>query len=338
MAECILVTGGNGFLGLHILHQLLLKGYTVRTTLRDLSKASAVQSTLRANQTPNLDQLNFVKADLLADAGWAAAMDGVSHVISVAAPVFVNGEAPTATLVHTAAVGTERILQAAENAGVKRVVMTGNFGAVGFSNHNRQRTTTEADWTDPAEPGLSPYELSKLLAEKAAWDFARKSKMELATVEAGAMLGPALNTHVSGSFGLVRQLIDGSSKAAAAVNFNIVDVRDVADIHIRALFTPEAAGERFLAVEDGSRSLPEMVELIRAKRPALAAKLPRRVLPAWLIRLLAPFNAMAKEGALMLSISHKVSNKKARTLLGWQPISSIDEAILAAVDSLCQQA
>jgi nucleoside-diphosphate-sugar epimerase len=333
MTTLVLVTGGNGFLGGHLIHQLLTQGYQVRATLRHLDAAETVLDNLQLQQTPHLDQLSFVQADLLTDDGWADAMAGVTHVLSVAAPVFVNGEIATPELIQTATVGTRRILQAAKDAGVQRVVMTANFGAVGFSNHDLTRTTTEDDWTDPNEPGLSPYELSKLLAEKAAWDFAKTSHLTLATVAAGAMLGPAFGNHVSGSFGLVRQLIDGKTRLAPNVRFNISDVRDVVDVHLRALFQPEAAGQRFLAVEDGSRSLPELVTLIRRERPQFAPQLPKHTLPAWLIRAVSPFNKTAKEGALMLSISHQVSNQKARQL-GWTPLATIDEAVLATVDSL----
>lgn len=333
MTTLVLVTGGNGFLGGHLIHQLLTQGYQVRATLRHLSAAETVLDNLRIQQTPHLDQLNFVQADLLTDTGWADAMTDVTHVLSVAAPVFVNGETATSELIQTATIGTRRILQAAEDAGVQRVVMTANFGAVGFSNHDLTRTTTETDWTDPKEPGLSSYERSKLLAEKASWDFAKTSHLTLATVAAGAMLGPAFGTHVSGSFGLVRQLINGNSRLTPNVRFNISDVRDVVDVHLRALFQPEAAGQRFLAVEDGSRSLPELVTLIQRERPQLADRLPHHTLPAWLIRAISPFNKTAKEGALMLSISHQVSNQKARQL-GWTPFVTIDDAVLATVDSL----
>lgn len=331
MSELTLVTGGNGFLALHIIQQLLAKNHPVRATLRNLNKAVAVRQTLQATGI-STERLSFVKADLLNDADWPMAMQGVTHVMSVAAPVFVNGETTTNEMNQTATTGTLRILKAAKAAGVKRVVMTANFGAVGFSNHT-DRPTTETDWTDPNEPGLSDYERSKLLAECAAWAFAKREHLAFATVAAGAMLGKPLDGHVSGSFGLVNQLLDGSSSFIPDIEFVISNVEDVADAHVRALFVPSALNQRFLAT-NGAISLPQMADLIRKQRPALADKLSHHTLPAWIIRLAAPFNTQARNGKLFLSINHHPSTQNAQQRLGWQPKHSVDETILATVDAL----
>ena len=271
MSELTLVTGGNGFLALHIIHQLLANNHPVRATLRNFDKADTVRVAIAATGV-STEQLNFVKADLLNDDDWPNAMQGVTHVMSVAAPVFLNGEATTDEMNQTAKNGTLRILKAAKIAGVKRVVMTANFGAVGFSNHTT-RPTTEADWTDPNEPGLSDYERSKLLAERAAWDFAHHEHLDFASVAAGAMLGKPLDGHISGSFGLVDQLLDGKSKFIPDIEFVISNVEDVADAHVRAMFSPEASDQRFLAT-NGSITLPQIAALIHKQRPTLSEKLP----------------------------------------------------------------
>jgi len=334
MTTQILVTGGDGFLASHIIQKLLEQGYAVCATLRSLTKAAGVRETLAATQTPNLERLTFVQADLSQDTGWAAAMQNVTGVMSVAAPVFVNDGPVSATVANSADQGTLRILKAAETAGVKRVVMTANLGAVGFSSFDPQHVITEADWTDPAQRGLSAYEQSKLLAEKHAWAYLAEthSTLEFVTVNAGAMLGPALGAHVTGSFGIVQRLLTG--KASPNLVFNVADVRDVADIHVRAMTTAAASGQRFLAVEDGAISMREMIALIRKQRPAVAQHLPRHLLPAVLIHALAPLNKTIREADLTLRLGHNVSNQKARTLLGWQPISDNASAVLAAVDSL----
>jgi len=332
MQKTVLVTGGNGFLALHIIQKLLAQGYAVRATLRSLDKAAGVQQTLRAAGTDHLDQLTFVAADLTSDAGWATAMQGVTAVMSVAAPVFVNDKHVTANVENAATVGTKRILQSALAAGVQRVVMTANLGAVGFSNFDAKHVVTEDDWTAVDQRGLSAYEKSKLIAERTAWDFvAKHPALELATVNPGAMLGPALGDHVTSSFGLVTRLLDGQPTPNLTVN--VADVRDVAAIHVLAMSTPSAAGKRFLAVEDGAISMQEMVDLIRQQRPALAGKLPKRLLPNGLIHLLAPFNQGIREADLTLKLGHRVSNQRARDL-GWQPVSDTQTAVLAAVDSL----
>lgn len=333
MRKQILVTGGNGFLALHIIQKLLAAGYQVRATLRSLTKAAGVRQTLIAAGTEHVERLEFVVADLTQDAGWDEAMQGIDAVMSVAAPVFVNGKRVTEAVTTVATVGTQRILQAALMAGVQRVVMTANLGAVGFSSFNPQHVITETDWTAENQRGLSAYEKSKLIAEHTAWDFvAAHPVLELVTVNAGAMLGPAMGQHVTGSFGLVERLLTGQPTPNLTVN--VVDVRDVADIHVRALATPAAANHRVLAVEDGAISMQEMVTLIRRERPELAAKLPQHLLPNGLVKALAPVSQPVREAALTLKLNHRVSNQRARDLLGWTPMSDNQTAVLAAVDSL----
>lgn len=333
MRKQILVTGGNGFLALHIIQKLLVAGYQVRATLRSLTKAAGVRQTLLAAGTEHVERLEFVVADLTQDAGWNEAMQGIDAVMSVAAPVFVNDKHVSEDVTTAATVGTQRILQAALVAGVQRVVMTANLGAVGFSSFDPQHVITETDWTAENQRGLSAYEKSKLIAEHTAWDFvAAHPALELVTVNAGAMLGPALGQHVTGSFGLVERLLTGQPTPNLTVN--VVDVRDVADIHVRALATPGAANHRVLAVEDGAISMQEMVTLIRRERPELAAKLPKHLLPNGLVKALAPFSQPVREAALTLKLGHLVSNQRARDLLGWMPVSDNQTAVLAAVDSL----
>lgn len=335
MKNLVLVTGGNGYLALYIIQKLLTKDYAVRATLRSLDKKDQVITSLEQQNVPNLERLSFVAVDLNQDTGWDEAMRGVTNVMSVAAPIFVNGEKVTAKMEQTATEGTLRILKAAERNQVSRVVMTSNLGAVGFSNLNSQHITTESDWTNVDQRGLNLYEKSKLIAEKAAWNYLAEtnSSMEFVTVNPGAMLGPTLNNHISGSFGFIANLLNPSAHVAN-IEMNIVDVRDVAEMQVQAMLTPQAAGNRFLAVADQVISLPQIVELIRQKRPELVDQLPTKQIPNWFIKLAAPFNARAAEGKLLLSINHQVSNQKAKKILGWQPQFSAQQAILAAVDAI----
>ncbi|MFD1430790.1 NAD-dependent epimerase/dehydratase family protein [Lacticaseibacillus mingshuiensis] len=333
MTETILVTGATGFLAKHVIAALLKNEYAVRGTVRDLGKAAAVQATLAANHIPHLDRLSFVAIDLTQDAGWEDAMRGIDAVMSVAAPVFVNGETATTTMTTAATDGTLRLLKAADRAGIYRVIMTANLGAVAFSQFDRSRPTTEADWTAPEQIGLSAYERSKLIAEQAAWNFAKTSggRLHLTTINPGAMLGPSLDDHVSDSFGIVANLFD--TPLIPNVPMHLVDVRDVADLHVKALQNDAAIGSRFIAVTDEAITMPQMAAVIRESRPALAKRLSKWVLPAWLIRAAGHFNQQAKEGALFLRIQPKIANQHAKTVLNWQPRSN-QAAILAAVDSL----
>ncbi|BAP84701.1 NAD-dependent epimerase/dehydratase family protein [Paucilactobacillus hokkaidonensis JCM 18461] len=340
MKQTVLVTGGNGFLGLNIIAQLLTHGYAVRTTLRNLDKQTEVINTLKQNKITGLDQLNFVQADLSQDAGWNDAMQGITYVLSVASPVFMDIPRHPEEMDQAAKKGIIRILKAADAAQVTRIVMTANFGAVGFSNKNKQSITTEADWTNPDEPGLSPYEKSKLLAEQAAWQFIKStnSAMEFTTINPVAILGPSLNQHISGSFGIIKGIVTvtGSMKRLPNIALNVIDVRDVADLHIRAMTDPKANGQRFIASADGQISFPEIANLIRRQRPQLAKRISTKTMPDWLINVAAPFSKQAKEAQLLLQMNRHVSNQKAKKFLNWQPANNNEAVILATVDYLAK--
>jgi nucleoside-diphosphate-sugar epimerase len=336
MPENVLVTGGTGFVGAHIILQLLQKGYNVKTTLRSLNSKSKVMDTLKSNGITTFDNLAFVEADLSKDDHWDEAMNGCDYVLSVASPVFFTIPKDENEAIRPAVDGIVRVLKAARNANVKRVVMTSNFGAVGFSNKKKNSVTTEADWTDPNEIGLSCYEKSKLLAERAAWDFIKKEggHLEFATINPVAILGPSLSAHISGSFGLLEHLVDGSMKAIPNIPLNIIDVRDVADLHIRAMTNPDAKGQRFIASADGQISLPEIAALIKNKTPDVAKRVSTKTLPNWVMYLAALLNRQAKEATLLLRMNRNVSNNKAKKILDWTPISTNEEAILASINSM----
>ena len=327
----VLVTGGNGFLASHIIKRLLTAGYPVRATLRSLDKATGVRQMLAG--TPNLDQLTFVALDLTQEQGWLEAMHDVTNVMSVAAPVFVNQGQAADEVTGAAKVGTLRILKAATAAGVKRVVMTANLGAVGFSRLDHDRPVTEADWTREGQAGLSLYEKSKLVAERAGWAYCQThlDSPEFTTINAGALLGPSLNGHVTGSYNLISRLLTG--KLMPNLKVNVVDVRDVADLEVRAMTAPAAANQRFLAVAPGSVSMSGIKTLIQQQRPQLAAGLTQHLIPDWVVRGLAPVSSQLRESNLMMRINHEVSTQKAQQLLGWQARSA-DVAVLAAVDTL----
>ncbi len=334
--ETVLVTGGTGFVGRRIILQLLQKGYRVRTTVRHLKDGDNVIQSLKANGIAALDALSFAEAELTKDDNWEEAMQDCRYVLSVASPVFFQTPADENEAIRPAVEGILRILKFAKHTGVQRVVMTSNFGAVGFSQTDRSRETTEADWTDTHLKGLSVYEKSKTLAERAAWEFIKQESggLEFATINPVAILGPSLDAHVSGSFHLLQNLLNGSLKVVPNIALNVVDVRDVADLHIRAMTYPGANGQRFIATADGQISMPEIAALLSNKKPGISQKVSTRRLPDWVLRFASLFNAQAKEGAMLLRVNRRVSNAKAKAVLGWQPIASAEEAILAALDSM----
>ncbi|RRK09754.1 NAD-dependent epimerase/dehydratase family protein [Lactiplantibacillus garii] len=331
--ELVLVTGGTGFLAGYVIEALLKQGYAVRATVRALNKTAAVRQTLAAHGVANQERLAFVEADLTRDEHWAQVMAGVDTVMSVAAPVFVDGRRTSMVVKQTATTGIKRILTAAAQAGVRRVVMTANLGAVGFSHFKADDQVTEADWTDVNQRGLSAYEQSKLLAERAAWNFIKQHpELELVTVNAGAMLGPAFGPHVSGSFNLVKRLLTGKAMPNLAVN--VVDVRDVAALHVLAMQTPVAAGHRFLAVAEQTVTMRGLQQLLTRQRPELTSQLTKRLVPTGVVWLLAPLSVQLREANLMMRVNHHVSTDQAQQRLGWHPQFSADAAVLATVDSL----
>ena len=335
-SEMVLVTGGTGFVAMQIILQLLQKGYKVKTTVRSLDSKSKVIETLKTNGITSFDNLSFIQAELTEDNNWADAMQGCKYVLSVASPVFLQEPKNENEAIKPAVEGIQRILKFAKNAGVKRVVMTSNFGAVGFSQTDKNRETTETDWTDTGLKGLSVYEKSKTLAEKAAWEFIKKEggSLEFATINPVAILGPSLNAHVSESFNILKHLLDGSMKAVPNIPLNIVDVRDVADLHIRAMENPKANGQRFIASADGQISMPEIPTFIRKEMPDMSANVSAKKIPNIVIKLASIFNKQARQGAMLMNANRNVSNAKAKNILGWTPIASNEEAITASLESM----
>jgi nucleoside-diphosphate-sugar epimerase len=334
----VLVTGGNGFVGMRIILQLLQKGYIVRATLRNLKSAAKVLETLRQNEVMDLENLSFFETELTRDDNWLQAMTGCNFVLSVASPVFFEVPKVESEAIRPAVEGILRVLKFAKQAGVKRVVMTSNFGAVGFSQTDKQVETTESDWTDTNTKGLSVYEKSKTLAELAAWDYVKNSggMLEFVTINPVAVLGPSLDTHVSGSFHLLINLLSGSMKAIPDIQLNVVDVRDVADLHILAMTSPAANGQRFIASADGHISMPEIAGMLKDNYPGLSKKISNNKVPNWVLSLASLFNAKAKEGLMLLKMNRNVSNAKSKLILGWSPIASQEEAILASVQSIAK--
>lgn len=331
----VLVTGGNGFVAGHVIAQLLQQNYSVTTTLRDLGKRAAVLASLAEAGIPATKRLSFAEADLMDDRHWADICAGKDYVLHLASPIFHHKPKHEDELIQPALQGTRRVLKAARDAGVKRVVMTSNFGAVGYSHRDPNQPITEADWTNPEQKGLSPYNKSKVLAERAAWDFmaSEGGTLELSVINPMGIFGPQLNNTLSSGPGLLQGVLDGRMKRLPKIRLGIVDVRDVASLHLLAMTHPKAAGERFLALAGGEMSLVQIATLVRERLPHLATHASLKTLPNWAVRLAALFNPQARELTPMLGISRNASNAKARSLLGWQPRSN-ETAILDAALSL----
>lgn len=336
MSDLVLVTGGSGFLGAHCILALLNAGYRVRTTVRSLERAPEVHAMLaRGGVDAAADEgVEFAVADLTHDAGWAAAATGCAYVLHTASPFPGRDPRDESELIRPAVDGTLRVLTAARDAGVARVVLTSSFAAVGYGTEKIDRPYTEEDWTNP-EADVSAYVKSKTLAERAAWDFLGREGggLQLAVVNPVGILGPVLGPDLSTSIELVRRLLSGGVPGLPNVSFGMVDVRDVAELHVRAMTSPAANGERFLATADGILTIPGVARLLRDRLGPVAHKVPTRVLPDWMVRVAAVVDPTLKEVTRRLGNHREVSNAKARELLAWRPRSN-DELLVATARSL----
>lgn len=330
----VLVTGGSGFLGSYTILQLLAEGHTVRTTVRSLSRERDVRTSLAAGGASPDAPLSFFAADLMSDAGWADAVTGCDFVQHVASPFPLGAPAHDDDIIVPAREGTLRVLRAARNARAKRVVVTSSFAAIGYGHAQRNAVFTEADWTNPTAPGLSAYVRSKAIAERAAWDFVKRegNGMELAVVNPVGILGPLLNDDMSASILMLKRVFEGVMPAVPEIYFGLVDVRDVADLHARAMTNPAANGERFLAVTGDFMSMLQIARVMKERLGDKASQVPTRQMPSWLIRIASLWNGEARGVLPELGKKKNASNEKARRLLGWSPRPR-EESIAATVES-----
>jgi nucleoside-diphosphate-sugar epimerase len=332
----VLVTGGSGFIAGHCMLQLLAAGHTVRATLRSATREHEVRDTLRAAGAGNEERLSFLTADLSADAGWAEAARGCQYVLHVASPLPAGIPRHEDELIVPAREGTLRVLRAARDASVRRVVLTSSFAAIGYGHPPQTAPFDESSWTNLEGRELTAYVKSKTIAERAAWEFMAKEggTLELAAVNPVGVFGPALGKDLSASMQIVLRMLNGAVPACPRLYFGAVDVRDVADLHLRAMIDPAARGERFLAVAGPSLSVLQVAEVLRQHLGRAARRAPKRQIPDWLVQALATCGLRLAQAALPeLGKIKNSSHEKARRLLGWNPRSR-EQSIVAAAESL----
>lgn len=328
----VLVTGGSGYLAGWMIVGLLRKGFSVRTTLRELGKQAVVRGAIEKQVGGVGDRLSFAKAELRRDEGWMQAMQGCRYVVHVASPM---GQAdPKGTdLVGPAREGTLRVLKAASASGVDRVVCTSSgFAAQARTVHGgMQPVADETTWTDPDEKGMSEYARSKILAERAAWEFIRSdtSGMTLATILPGLILGGAMTKTVSPSLEIVARLLAGKVPALPHVGFCMTDVQDLVELHIRAMTSPDAANQRFIGVGD-FLWFSEIANTLKKAFPDRSDRIPTKRVPNWLMRLSALFKDEARFMLPMLGIRREFDASKAAMLLQWTPRPSRDAVVRCA--------
>lgn len=325
-----LITGVSGFIAKQVALRFLQAGWSVRGTLRSLDRADEVRQALAPHLAEAaLANLSFVKADLTSDDGWAAAASGAQVLVHMASPFPMAQPKDASELITPAVQGTLRALRFAHAAGVKRAVVTSSIVAV--FNEGKRGLQDESDWCDLNAAGTTAYAMSKTLAERAAWDFVKSAPdMALTCINPGLVLGAPLDRHVGTSMDLVKRLLRGRDPMLPMLGFACVDVRDVAEMHLRAAQMPETAGKRYLA-SAGTMTMPEMAQLLKAAYPA--RRIPTKVAPMFLLRLLALFDPAVKGILPIVGQLPEVSNARARTEMGMHFAAPAD-ALRASADWL----
>jgi len=334
----VLVTGASGFIAKHCIAELLREGYPVQATLRNPARADETRRAI-ANAGADASTVRFIAADLLSDTGWDEAAAGCTYVLHVASPFPLKNPRNPQDVIRPAREGALRVLRAATRAGVKRVVLTSSIVAVTLPWPEAEpgHVFDETDWSNPGRPDVTPYVVSKTVAEKAAWDFvdATPGAPELTVVNPGFVLGPAVDADLSTSHEVIRLMGNGSYPVAPKIGFPISDVRDVVVTHILAMIHTGAAGQRFLSA-NGFLHLYEVGQLVKQTLPDVGKKVPRGEMPDFLVRALSLVDRRLKAVLADLGFPRPVSSAKAQQMLG-QSFRSPQEAVVSAARSLREQ-
>lgn len=333
MVGTALVTGGSGYIAGFLIRQLVAEGWAVHATIRNLARESEVREWLAVAN----DRLKFFAADLEHDAGWAEAIVDCTHVAHVASPFPLGVPKHPDELVVPAREGVLRALRFARAAGVKRFVLTSSMAAIAYGHGKGVRMNNEADWTNLDDPNVMPYVRSKTVAERAArdWVSAEGGDIEFASVNPAAVFGPLMSDDFSTSIELVKQLLEGKVPMCPDVGFGIIDVRDVADLHYRALTTPDLRDERFICSGPFLKMI-DVAEILRANLGEKARKVPTRRMPDWLLKMLAIFRPELRQLVAELGNVRGGDSSHAMQKLGWT-MRPPEEAILATAHSLFER-
>lgn len=336
MNNTVLVTGGTGFIAQHCMLALLEAGYRVRTTVRSMAREGEVRKQLKVGGAEPGERLAFVVADLESDTGWADAVAGCTYVLHGASPTPTGTQTSEDDWIRPAVDGNLRVLRAARAAGVRRVVLTSAFGAICAGHGDMGRPFDETDWSDLSAADVWPYQKSKTLSERAAWAYVagEGEGLELSVVNPTAVLGPVLGADFAHSIRLIKSLLEGQP-GSPRINSGFVDARDVADLHLRAMTSPEAKGERFIAISGDSLWLSDVARVLKQRMGDAARHVDTRELPDAVVREGALKDPALRGAIPLLGRNMNATSEKAKRLLGWSPRPR-EDAIVATAESLIQ--
>jgi dihydroflavonol-4-reductase len=335
MSGTVLVTGGSGYIAGYTIRQLVAEGWTVRTTVRSMAREAELRRLLDVDNA----RLSFHEADLENDEGWAEAVAGCTHVAHIASPFPGNSVRDPQDLIRPARDGVLRALRFAHDAGVQRFVMTSSSAAIAYGHVPDRDIYTEADWTNPDYPGTPAYTQSKAIAERAARDWIKAegrgpdgTKMEFCTINPVMVCGPVMSADYSTSVMLIEKILSGSLGGAPDFGFGIVDVRDVADIHVRALLADNMDGERLIA-SGPFLKIVEIAHILKERLGAQGRRVATRKIPNFLIRLAALFSPTVAQVTGELGKTRNLDASHARDVLGWVP-RPVEETLIDCAQSL----
>lgn len=324
MGETVLITGGSGYIAGFTIRLLIEQGWTVRATLRDLAREPSVRQWLAVDD----GRLSFHPAELTSDAGWADAMAGATHLLHMASPLPASAPRHEDDLILPARDGALRALRFARDAGVRRTVMTSSVAAIVYGVDRGEHRFDESRWTDLGHPDVSAYAKSKTIAERAARDWMAREggAMEFCTINPSLVFGPLLADDHSASLEVVRKMLEGGLPGLPDLGFAIVDVRDVADLHVRALTAPAIDGERFIAAGP-FMTLHDVAQVLRRELGTDARHVPTRRLPDWLVRIVALFIPAARQLTSELGKIRHIDAGHARRVFGWETRPAADSIV-----------